>query len=213
MWKIRSALKNYCFRIEKDLMNFSQYTSEKLVIVTAPSGAGKTTIVKHLLTEYPYFEFSVSACTRPQRPGEVHGLDYYFMSIEEFKKKVDTDEFVEWEEVYKDSFYGTLKDEIRRIWSQNHVALFDVDVKGAISIQKAFPKESISIFVKPPSLDTLAQRLKNRATEDLQKIEERIAKATSEMEYEDYFDETVVNENLRDTLVKMEEIVDKFLKA
>ncbi|MBP7185032.1 MAG: guanylate kinase, partial [Saprospiraceae bacterium] len=138
----------------------------KLLIITAPSGAGKTTIVKHLLKTFPNtLAFSVSATTRAQRPNEVNGVDYYFINIAEFLTKRENDEFVEWQEVYENQFYGTLKKEVDRLWEAGKTVLFDIDVKGAMNIKKAYPEQSLSIFVQPPSYELLEQRLKRRNTE------------------------------------------------
>ena len=185
--------------------------SEKVIIVTAPSGAGKTTIVKQLLSQYPQLSFSVSACTRQKRPGEMDGVDYYFISENEFKQRVANSEFIEWEEVYKGNFYGTLKTEVERLWQLHKVVIFDVDVKGAMNLKKYFGTNAISFFIKPPSKELLMERLKNRATETLEKIEERIAKASFELEYENYFDQTILNDKLKDAVDQTSMAIDNFL--
>ena len=184
----------------------------KVIIVTAPSGAGKTTIVKHLLSRFHQLAFSVSATTRAPRPGEIDGIDYYFISLEEFKTRVEKKEFVEYEEVYHHAFYGTLMEEVTRLWKENLTVVFDVDVKGAMNLKKNFGESSLSLFIKPPSTEILDQRLRNRATEELSKIEERITKAHYELEFEEYFDRTIVNDDLLVALEEAVKAVDEFLK-
>ncbi|MGB3075581.1 MAG: guanylate kinase [Chitinophagales bacterium] len=185
--------------------------SGKLIVITAPSGAGKTTIARHLLDSYPMLEFSVSATTRQRRPDEVHGRDYYFLSEEQFRQRIDNESFVEWEEVYKGTFYGTLKDEIESIWKSGKDVLFDVDVKGAINLKKQYGEQALTLFIKPPSIEILLERLRSRATETQERIEERITKAQSELQFESYFDETIVNDSLPDALRQAIAITDKFL--
>lgn len=184
---------------------------QKVIIVTAPSGAGKTTIVRHLLSRFPQLAFSVSATTRAPRAGEVNGVDYYFLSPEEFKTRLAANEFIEHEEVYHNSFYGTLLVELQRLWNQNKIIVFDVDVKGAISLKKTFGDNALSLFIKPPSTEILDQRLRNRATDSLEKIEERINKAHHELEFEEYFDKTILNDNLNNALEEAENVVSDFL--
>ncbi len=183
----------------------------KVIIVTAPSGAGKTTIVKHLLSHFPQLAFSVSATTRAPRSGEIDGIDYYFISVEEFNQRVLNKEFVEYEEVYKQSFYGTLMEEVKRLWKEDLVVVFDVDVKGAMTLKKNFGESALSLFIKPPSKDILDQRLRNRATDELSKIKERIKKAHYELEFEEYFDRTIINDDLQDALKDATQIVQKFI--
>lgn len=185
--------------------------SGKLIVITAPSGAGKTTIAKHLLASYPMLDFSVSATTRPRRPDEVHGRDYYFLSEEQFRQRIANHSFVEWEEVYQGTLYGTLKDEVESLWKAGKDVLFDVDVKGAISLKKQYGEKALTIFIKPPSLEILLTRLRSRATETQDKIEERIKKAQLEMQFESYFDETVINDNLPEALQQVMAITDRFL--
>jgi len=153
----------------------------KIVIFSAPSGSGKTTIVKHLLSKGLNMEFSVSACSRAPRGQEQNGVDYYFLTAEEFRQRIDNDEFVEWEEVYAGRFYGTLKTELTRIWSKGNHVLFDVDVKGGINLKKKFGDNALSVFVMPPSIDELRRRLVGRATDAPEEIERRIAKAEEEI--------------------------------
>ena len=152
--------------------------SGKLIVFSAPSGAGKTTIVHHLLNQNLGLEFSISACSRSKRKNEINGKDYYFLSTEEFKHKISNNEFVEWEEVYHDNFYGTLKAELERIWNNGHHVIFDVDVIGGLNIKNSYPKETLAIFVQPPSVEELRSRLYKRSTDSQQNIEKRISKVT-----------------------------------
>jgi len=183
----------------------------KLFIFSAPSGAGKTTIVKNLLLHNPLLEFSVSACSRTMREGEINGKDYYFMSANEFRTKIDNNEFLEWEEVYTDQYYGTLKTELERIWSLSHHVIFDVDVVGGLNIKKAYPEKALSVFVMPPTPETLKQRLLNRCTETEESIRKRIDKAHWELGFADKFDIILVNDKLEDSVKKAIEIVDNFI--
>lgn len=169
----------------------------KLLVFSAPSGSGKTTIVRHLLAQPELnLEFSISAATRELRGEEVHGKDYYFMSIEEFKKHIKADEFIEWEEVYRDNFYGTLKSEVERIWAKGKNVIFDIDVSGGLRIKSKFPQETLAVFVKPPSVDELKRRLKERSTESEDKINMRIAKAHVELATAPQFDTIIKNYDL-----------------
>jgi guanylate kinase len=167
-----------------------------MVIISAPSGAGKSTIAAHLLKSGLNLEFSVSATTRKPRGEERDGIDYYFLSVEEFKRKIQNNEFLEWEEVYRGKFYGTLKSEIDRIWSNGNHVLFDVDVKGGVNLKNIFGKKALSIFLMPPSVNVLEKRLLNRKTDDLQGIRIRVAKAAEEMKLADEFDNIIINDNL-----------------
>ena len=184
----------------------------KVLIFSAPSGAGKTTIVRHL-AGIPEFnlEFSISACTRPPRMHEVNGKDYFFLSVEEFKKRVQDKEFLEYEEVYTDIFYGTLKSEVKRIHDENKTVIFDVDVKGGLNIKKYFGNDALAVFVKPPSLGVLQKRLLHRNTESEEKLKMRLGKAEYEMKYEPSFDIVLVNDNLDKALEQAEKIVSQFL--
>ena len=185
----------------------------KLVIFSAPSGAGKTTIVHHLIQTFPeQLDFSVSATSRKIRGDEAEGVDYYFISVEDFKKKIAAGEFVEYEEVYKDQFYGTLQKEIRRIWRKGKHVIFDMDVKGGLNLKKQFGKNALAIFVMPPSLRSLEERLKKRETETPESIARRLAKAPTEMEAAKLFDKIIVNEGLESAFAKAEKIVGGFLK-
>ena len=160
----------------------------KFIVITAPSGAGKTTISRHLLKTIREIDFSVSATTRNKRPDEINGLDYFFITPEEFKSKIENDEFIEWEEVYPGTFYGSLKSQVEKLWDKNKAVLFDVDVKGALNLKNKFPENTITIFIKPPSYEVLLKRLKNRATESHEKLLERIHKAQEELRFETSFD-------------------------
>jgi guanylate kinase len=184
----------------------------KLIVVAAPSGAGKTTVVKHLLQHIPQLSFSVSAATRAKREGEQDGKDYYFISPDDFKKKIEKDEFVEWEMVYADKYYGTLKSELQRIWNTNHHVIFDVDVVGGLHIKEKYPNNTLAIFIKPPDILTLAQRLQNRNTEDEKSLQERISKAQHEISHAPHFDVTILNDNLEITLAEAETLVKEFLE-
>ncbi|MEM6395228.1 MAG: guanylate kinase [Bacteroidota bacterium] len=179
----------------------------RLLIFTAPSGAGKTTIVHHLLDRFPQLAFSVSATTRPPRPGEVNGEDYYFLSQQEFDQAIANDHFAEWEEVYPGRRYGTLKSEIERLWQLDKIIIFDIEVKGATNLKKAFPENSLAVFVQPPSPDILFERLRKRATEDKESLRVRIARAALELTYAESFDHIMVNDDLETTLQDAEEIV------
>ena len=156
----------------------------KLILFCGPSGSGKTTITKHLLEKFPQLRFSVSATTRAKRPGEVHGKDYYFISVDDFKTNIRHDAFVEWEEVYRNIYYGTLKSEIQRIWSEGKVVAFDVDVEGGLNIKKLYGENLLAVFVKPLSVEVLRKRLAERNTESPESLETRIAKAEHELRYE-----------------------------
>lgn len=185
----------------------------KVIIFSAPSGSGKTTIVKHLLQTNGHLGFSISACTRDKRGREEeNGKDYYFLTPEEFKKRIDADEFVEWEEVYRGAFYGTLKSEINRLWSEGKHVLFDVDVKGGINLKKYFGEKALSIFVQPPSMEILEERLRNRGTEDEDSLSRRLFKVKFEMSFKDRFDTILVNDNLEDSFLKAQQLVDDFVK-
>lgn len=182
----------------------------KAIIFSAPSGSGKTTLVRHLLDHNKDLNFSVSASTRDRRGRtEQDGKDYYFLSPEEFKKKIDNDEFVEWEEVYEGNFYGTLKSEIKRIWDSGKNVIFDVDVKGGISLKNYFGKNALSIFVKVPSIEVLKERLKDRGTETEESISRRLYKVKFEMAFEDKFDVTLINDDLEESKKKAQQLYDQ----
>ncbi|HVD97284.1 MAG TPA: guanylate kinase [Cytophagaceae bacterium] len=184
----------------------------KLIIFCAPSGSGKTTIVKHLLATNPNLGFSISACTRDRRGrSEVNGKDYYFLTPEEFKKRIDNNEFVEYEEVYPGAYYGTLKSEIERVWAQGKHVIFDVDVNGGLNIKNFYKDRALAVFVKVPSMEILEQRLRERKTDSEESISARLFKVKFEMSFESKFDTTLVNDNLEESLIKAQKLVDDFL--
>jgi len=183
----------------------------KLIIFSAPSGAGKTTIVHHLLKVFPDLEFSVSACSREMRKGEQYGVDYYFLSVDEFKDKIERGEFVEWEQVYKDNFYGTLRSEVERIWKKGKHVIFDVDVIGGINLKKQFGSNALSVFVMPPSIEHLENRLKSRETETPESISRRMGKAEQELKTANQFDKIILNDKLEHAFEEAERIVEDFL--
>lgn len=186
----------------------------KAIIFSAPSGSGKTTIVKHLLATNPKLGFSISACTRDKRGrNEENGKDYYFLTPEDFKRKIDNDEFIEWEEVYAGNFYGTLKSEVERIWQEGRHVIFDVDVKGGLHLKEYFGDKALAVFVKVPSIDELKERLMDRQTETENSLSQRIFKAKFEMTFEDKFDVTLINEDLEESLRKAEELVNNFINS
>ncbi|MBN9293314.1 MAG: guanylate kinase [Flavobacteriia bacterium] len=185
----------------------------KCVIFSAPSGAGKTTIVRALLEQIDLLEFSVSACSRQPRPNEKNGVDYYFLSAEEFRKKIDNDEFLEWEEVYKDHFYGTLKSEVERIWKDGKAVIFDVDVVGGINLKNKLGEQALAIFVAPPAIETLEERLRIRSTETEDKIRIRTEKARYEMSFAEKFDVVLVNELLEKSIAEAKEITERFIQS
>jgi guanylate kinase len=183
----------------------------KLVIISAPSGAGKTTIVNHLLRKGLNLEFSVSATTTAPRGKEKNGKEYYFISAEDFREKIKKNEFTEWQEVYKDQFYGTLKSEIERIWADKKHVIFDVDVKGGINLKNIFGNKAISVFIMPPSVKEIEKRLINRATDDRSKIKVRVEKAIEEIKLANNFDHIVINNNLERAQKEAYELVKSFL--
>lgn len=187
--------------------------SGKLVIFSAPSGSGKTTIVRHLLKVFPeHLSFSISATSRPKRGVEENGKDYYYFTPEEFKQKVNEQAFLEWEEVYSGVFYGTLKSEVEKIWTQGRHVIFDIDVEGGLNLKSQFGKDALAVFVMPPSIKILEERLKNRSTDSSESIARRVAKAENEMKTAQLFDTFILNENLDEALQKAEEVVSEFLK-
>ena len=184
----------------------------KVVVFSAPSGSGKTTIVRHLLQKFPQLGFSISACTRDKRGrSEENGKDYYFLTPEDFRTRIDNNEFVEWEEVYEGAFYGTLKSEVERIWDSGRSVIFDVDVKGGISLKDFYKESALTIFVKVPSIESLRERLKGRGTETEDSLSRRLFKVQFEMGFQDHFDVVLLNDNLEDTLKEAEKIVSDFL--
>lgn len=188
-------------------------SSGKAIIFSAPSGSGKTTIVKHLIKNNPKLGFSISACTRDKRGrAEQNGKDYYFLTPEEFKKKIDQNAFVEWEEVYEGNFYGTLKEEVQRIWDEGRNVIFDVDVKGGLSLKKYFGDKALAIFVKVPSLEVLNTRLKDRGTESAESLSRRLYKAKFEMSFENKFDVSLVNDDIQKSFSEAERLVNDFIE-
>jgi guanylate kinase len=185
----------------------------KFIIVSAPSGAGKTTIVRRLLQAALGLEFSVSAASRAPRANETNGKDYFFISAEEFREKIKNDELLEWQEVYKGNFYGTLKSEVDRIWHNGHHVLFDIDVQGGINLKKLFPEISLSIFIMPPSLPELGKRLRLRSTDTEENIKKRLEKAASEITFSGNFDRVIVNDDLEAAIHETIEVVSQFLKT
>src|SRR5687767_14334197 len=183
----------------------------KAIIFSAPSGSGKTTIVRHLIKTNSDLGFSISASTRDKRGRkEAHGKDYYFLSPKDFKKRIDNNDFIEWEEVYEGNFYGTLKSEIERIWDLGKNAIFDVDVKGGLNLKKYFGDKALSIFVKVPSIDVLKDRLKDRGTESTESLSRRLFKANFEMSFQDQFDIVLINEDLNKSLIEAQRLYDNF---
>jgi len=186
----------------------------KCIIFSAPSGAGKTTIVRALVNKPALrLEFSVSACSREPRPNEVNGKDYYFLGIEGFKQQIEQDAFVEWEEVYTDHFYGTLRSEIEQIWENGHTVIFDVDVVGGLNLKRFFGDNALAVFVQPPSYDELEKRLRYRSTETEEKIQQRMAKAKAELAKANEFDVVLVNDTLEHAIEKATELVHNFIQA
>ena len=185
----------------------------KIIIITAPSGAGKTSITHFLLNKYPDLTFSVSAATRKARERETNGVDYYFMSIDEFQDKIHNNEFIEWEMVYEGNYYGTLKSEIEKIWSEGKTPILDIDVKGAIHVQQQFNEGALSIFIEPPSVDELKMRLEGRGTETEESLTARINKASYELSFKEQFNKIVINTNLESACLDAEKIVTEFIKA
>lgn len=183
----------------------------KLIIFSAPSGAGKTTIVHHLLSKIPQLAFSVSATTREKRAGEKDGKDYYFISKEEFLHRIAKKEFVEFEEVYSNNFYGTLRSEIERIWNDSKQVIFDIDVEGGLHLKKKYGDRALAVFVQPPSLEVLIERLRCRGTDNDEKLKERIAKAENELKYADRFDIILKNHDLQTACLEAEKMVSDFL--
>ncbi len=183
----------------------------KLIIFSAPSGAGKTTIVHHILEKFGIIEFSVSACSRKKRVGEKEGKDYYFLGVNGFKEKIKQNDFVEWQEVYENHFYGTLKSEVERIWAKGHHVIFDVDVVGGLNLKKIYGDKALSIFVKAPSIKDLEDRLRLRATETAESIARRMAKAEKEMGFSVEFDYILLNDDMQHALIDAEQLVADFI--
>ena len=185
----------------------------KLIVITAPSGAGKTSITKHLLKTIPQLAFSISAATRQPRSYEKNGVDYYFIGLEDFQEKIQRKEFAEWEMVYDGKYYGTLKSELERIWNIHRVPLLDIDVKGAIHIQQQYPKSLLTLFIEPPSIEELKRRLQSRGTESAESLQARINKASYELSFKDYFNYCILNDVFERACAEAEDIVRKFLDS
>ena len=188
-------------------------THQKILIITAPSGAGKTSITKFLMESFSVLSFSVSATTRNARGNEKDGVDYYFIPMEEFKTKIKQKEFAEWEMVYEGKYYGTLKSELKRIWSLGKIPVLDIDVKGAIHVQQQYPENTLSIFIDPPSVEELKNRLLSRGTETEESLQARINKASYEISFKNNFDKIIINENLEKACGIASEIVSSFLNS
>jgi len=185
----------------------------KVIIFSAPSGAGKTTIVRSLLKSISALSFSISACSREPRPNEINGKDYFFIGVEGFRERIKKDDFLEWEEVYTDHYYGTLNSELTRIWSESKTVVFDVDVEGGITIKKKLKEAALSIFIMPPSIEELEKRLRSRKTETEEKIMQRISKAALEMSQSNAFDIVIENDNLEKAIGEARVLVEKFIKT
>lgn len=186
-------------------------TPNKIIIITAPSGAGKTSITHHLMQQFPQLAFSVSAATRQARGNEQNGVDYYFMSAEDFKQKIQQNEFIEWEMVYEGKYYGTLKSELQRIWVNQQVPILDIDVKGAIHVKQQFPEQALTIFIEPPSVAELKKRLESRGTETPESLAARVNKASYEISFKDQFDTSIINDDLEKARAQAVEIVSAFI--
>ena len=186
--------------------------NNKIIIITAPSGAGKTSITRFLLREFPQLSFSVSASTRSARTNEKNGVDYYFMTTDEFTRKIQQNEFVEWEMVYEGKYYGTLKSELERIWNKQQVPVLDIDVKGAIHVQRQFPDTTLSIFVEPPSVEELKRRLGRRGTETEESLQDRVNKASYEISFKHHFGKIILNDQLDRACKSAKEVVRDFLQ-
>ena len=185
----------------------------KIIIITAPSGAGKTSITKRLMKHFPQLAFSISAATRKPRAHEKDGVDYNFMTTEAFQEKIHEDAFMEWEMVYEGNYYGTLKSEMKRIWNNNQIPVLDIDVKGAIHIKDLYPKQILTIFIEPPSIDELKRRLESRGTETADSLQARVSKASYEISFKHSFQHVIVNENLEKAIAEAITIVGDFIKA
>jgi guanylate kinase len=188
-------------------------TQQKIIILTAPSGAGKTSITRYLLNKFPdQLSFSISAATRQPRGIEKNGVDYYFISEQEFTNKIQYEEFIEWEMVYEGKYYGTLKSELQRIWNDNKIPLLDIDVKGAIHVEQQYPETTLSIFIEPPSIDELKRRLNSRGTESENSLNARISKASYELSFKHSFDHVILNNDLPKACKEAEALVYEFIK-
>lgn len=187
-------------------------SNHKIIVITAPSGAGKTSITRHLLKTFPnQLAFSVSAATRKPRSYEQTGKDYYFISTEEFRHRIQNDEFAEWEMVYEGKYYGTLKSELQRLWNDNKIPLLDIDVKGAIHVQQQYRDNCLSLFIQPPSIDELKKRLESRGTESAESLQARLNKSAYELSFHDQFDHIIINDDLDKACKEAEQIIKSFL--
>ncbi len=184
----------------------------KIIIITAPSGSGKTSITRHLMQQFPQLAFSISAATREARGTEKNGIDYYFMSEDNFKQKIQHNEFVEWEMVYEGKYYGTLHSELQRIWEEGKIPVLDIDVKGAIHVKQQYPESSITLFIEPPSVDELKKRLESRGTENPESLAARINKAAYEISFKDHFDRQIINDDLPKACDEATVIIEHFLR-
>ena len=185
----------------------------KLIVISAPSGAGKTSIVHHLLKSMDELSFSVSACSREKRDNETHGKDYYFLGVEGFQNKIKEDAFLEWEQVYENQYYGTLKSEIERIWSEGKTVIFDVDVIGGLNIKKQYPKQCLSLFIMPPSLEVLVERLIGRRSESDESLQKRLDKAEEEIAQNQQFDRAILNDDFEIACEETVEVITNFIKS
>ena len=189
------------------------HSNHKIIVITAPSGAGKTSITHHLMRHFPRLTFSISAATRKPRGNEKDGVDYYFISEEIFKEKIQHKEFAEWEMVYEGKYYGTLKSELERIWKENKIPVLDIDVKGAIHMQQQYPVNSLSLFIEPPSVEELKTRLESRGTETAESLSARINKAAYELSFKEQFNKHIINDDLQRACAEAEKIVSDFIKS
>jgi guanylate kinase len=188
-----------------------EFAHKKIIIITAPSGAGKTSITRFLLNKYPQLAFSISAATRPPRGIEKNGVDYYFMSVDTFRNHIIQNDFMEWEMVYEGKYYGTLKAEMERIWQKKQVPMLDIDVKGAIHVQQQYPQNTISIFIEPPSVEELKRRLESRGTETAESLQARINKASYEISFKHHFNHIIVNDDLSRACAEAEKLICAFI--
>lgn len=186
--------------------------NHKVIIMSSPSGGGKTTIMKRLLEDFPELEFSISACSRPPRKGEQEGKDYYFLTEADFRHRIDNDEFLEWEEVYKGMFYGTLKSEVNRIWNKGNVVVFDVDVVGGSNLKSYFKEQALAVFIMPPSVEVLRYRLLQRGTETEESIDLRVARAEYELTFSDKYEVIIINDDLEKAVAETKKAVAEYLK-
>ena len=200
------------FLFANTFLSLQMPISNKVIIITAPSGAGKTSITRFLMRTFPQLAFSVSAATRQARGNEKDGVDYYFMGTDDFKQKIQHNEFVEWEMVYEGKYYGTLQSELERIWNNRQIPILDIDVKGAIHVKQQFPESSLTLFIEPPSVDVLKNRLEGRGTETAESLAARVNKAAYEISFKDQFDESIINDNLENACSHAKEIVVAFLE-